>query len=310
MAALANQTYIPPSTLESPMYAEVFTIIAPILLCAAIGYGWARSGTPYENEFVSRLVMNIGAPCLVIGTLSKVDMPAQTLLDILLAATLVLCATGVIATIIIKSCKLSVPVYLGPLIFPNTVNMGLPVCLFAFGEQGLAMALGIYLIVSLTQFSLGVALVSGESAWRNTIRSPIVYSGLIGATLIFTDTHLPLWLEQSLNLIGSFSIPLMLITLGVSLAQLKVKDVGLSTTLACCRLGLGLLVGYCVAELLELEGTTRGVIIIQSSMPAAVFNYLLAHRYGRSPEAVAGLVVMSTMISFITMPALLWFVLQ
>ncbi|WP_159931244.1 AEC family transporter [Oceanicoccus sp. KOV_DT_Chl] len=236
-------------------------------------------------------------------------MPAQALIDTLLAATLVLLFTGLLATVICRWFKLSLPVYLGPLLFPNTVNMGLPVCLFAFGEEGLAIALGIYLVVSLTQFSLGIALVSGQSAWRNTWRSPIVYSGLIGATLIFTDTQLPLWLEQSLNLLGSFSIPIMLITLGVSLAQLKVKDFALSTGLALCRLAIGLSVGFLVAEILDLEGAARGVLIIQSSMPAAVFNYLLAHRYGRSPEAVAGLVVMSTLISFVSMPALLWLVL-
>lgn len=291
------------------MYTAIFTIIAPVLFCVAIGYGWARSGTPYENDFVSRLVMYVGAPCLVIGTLSKVDIPAQELLDILIAATLVLIITTLLAALILKCCKLSLPVYLGPLIFPNTVNMGLPVCLFAFGEQGLAIALGIYLVVSLAQFSLGVALVSGQNAWKNTIRSPIVYSGLIGAILVFTNTHLPLWLENSLNLLGSLSIPIMLLTLGVSLAQLKVKDLWQSTALACCRLIIGVSIGYLIAELLELEGVARGVLIIQSSMPAAVFNYLLAHRYNRSPEAVAGLVVMSTTISFISMPALLWFVL-
>ncbi|WP_159931243.1 hypothetical protein [Oceanicoccus sp. KOV_DT_Chl] len=42
------------------MYLEVFTIIAPILICAAVGYGWARSGTPFESQFVSRIVMNVG----------------------------------------------------------------------------------------------------------------------------------------------------------------------------------------------------------------------------------------------------------
>lgn len=292
------------------MYADIFAILAPIFICAAAGFYWQRSGASFDSNFVSRLVMNIGAPCLVVGTLSKVELPAQSLLLILTAAATVLLTTTVVAALLCRFFGLSYGVYLGGLSFPNTVNMGLPVSLFAFGEQGLAVALGIYLVVSLSQFSFGVALVSGKNAWRNTLRSPIVYSGLFAALLVFTDTRLPLWLENSANLLGSFTIPLMLITLGVSLSQLKVRDFTLSCLLAIARLLIGVLVGFGIAELLALEGTIRGVVIIQSSMPAAVFNYLLAHRYNRSPEAVAGLVVMSTLLSFVTLPLLLWLVLE
>ncbi len=291
------------------MYADILAILAPIIICTLIGYGWARSGVPYEGEFVTRLVMNIGAPCLVIGTLSKTQMPAESLAEIMTAAAVVLVTTGLIAFILCKLAKLPVTVYLAPLSFPNTVNMGLPVCLFAFGEEGLAVALGIYLVVSLTQFSLGVALVSGQNAWKNSLRSPIVYSGLFATGLIITATRLPLWMENSLNLLGSLSIPIMLITLGVSLSQLRVSDFKVSCLLGAGRLVIGVVVGFLVAELLALEGTIRGVVIIQSAMPAAVFNYLLAHRYNRSPEAVAGLVVMSTLFSFASLPLLLWLVL-
>ncbi|ARN74736.1 AEC family transporter [Oceanicoccus sagamiensis] len=291
------------------MYADIFAILAPIAICTLIGYGWARSGVPYEGEFVTRLVMNIGAPCLVVGTLSKTSMPAQDLIEILGAAAMVLVTTGLIAVTVCKLARLPVTVYLAPLSFPNTVNMGLPVCFFAFGEEGLAVALGIYLVVSLTQFSFGVALVSGQNAWKNSLRSPIVYSGLFATGLVLTATRLPLWIENSLNLLGSLSIPIMLITLGVSLSQLRVKDLSLSGLLGVSRLLIGLAVGFFVAEVLALEGTIRGVVIIQSAMPAAVFNYLLAQRYNRSPEAVAGLVVMSTLFSFASLPLLLWLVL-
>ena len=79
------------------MYADIFAILAPIGICTLIGYCWARSGVPYEGEFVTRLVMNIGAPCLVVGTLSKAQMPANDLLDILSAAAVVLVVTGLTA---------------------------------------------------------------------------------------------------------------------------------------------------------------------------------------------------------------------
>lgn len=293
------------------MYTDVFAIIAPVFICAATGFFWQRFSTsPFDSELISRLVMNIGAPCLIVGTLSKVALPAQSLLLILTAATLVLATTALAAALLCRLCGLSYSVYLSSLTFPNTVNMGLPVSLFAFGEDGLAVALGIYLVVSICHFSFGVALVSGQNAWRNTLRSPVVYSGLLAAGLVFTGTRLPLWLENSVNLLGSFTIPLMLITLGVSLSQLKVRDFTRSCLLAGARILIGCVVGVAIAELLSLQGTMRSVVIIQSAMPAAVFNYLLARRYNRAPETVAGLVVMSTLFSFASLPLLLWLVLE
>jgi predicted permease len=287
------------------MYAEILQVLAPILLCVATGFAWSKSGRDFDGDFISRLVINVGAPCLVIGTLSKVELPAQSLLQILAAAALVLVLTALLAALLCRLLKLSFSVYLNPLIFPNTVNMGLPVSFFAYGDQGLAVALGIYLVVSIAHFSFGIALVSGQNGWRNTLRSPIVYSGLIAAALVLTETRLPLWLESSFTLLGSFTIPLMLLTLGVSLAQLKVRDFALSGLLAVARLSIGLLVGLAAAELMALEGVIRNVVIIQSTMPAAVFNYLMAKRYHQSPEAVAGLVVVSTLLSFATLPLLL-----
>ena len=58
-----------------------------------------------------------------------------------------------------------------------------------------------------------------------------------------------------------------------------------------------------------LEGVERGVVILQSAMPVAVFNYLFAAEYGADPEGVAGMVVISTVLSFLSLPLLLWYVL-
>lgn len=289
------------------MYSQIFATIAPIFLCAAIGFGWARLNIPYEREFLSRLVLNVGVPALIISTLARVEIPSVELLRILTAGAFMLLITLSLAWLACRSLRLPVRTYLGPLSFPNTLNMGLPVTFFAFGEEGMAVSLGIYLVVSLAHFSLGVALVSGERSLAGVARSPVILSGLVASALVLTGTTLPLWLDRSLSLLGNMVIPLMLVTLGVSLSQLRIGDSARSAALGGLRLLLGFGAGYGVAELLGLEGTARGVLILQSSMPAAVFNYILAFNYQRSPEAVAGIVVSSTLMSFVCLPALLWF---
>lgn len=291
------------------MYAEIFTIIAPLFICALLGYVWARSGQPFDSQFVSLLVMNIGAPCLIVGTLGKINMPPEHFTQIMLASSLVLLLTGAAAVVLCLWLGIPLRAFVAPLSFPNTGNMGLPLSLFAFGEQGLAVALGFLLVMMACQFSVGIALVSGARSLGSVLRSPVIYAAVVAIFLVYTEQQLPSWLQNTVSLLGGFSIPLMLITLGVTLAQLKVSEFILSTGLATARLVIGLAVGLLVVHWLELEGVMRGVVVIQSAMPVAVFNYLLALRYGRAPEAVAGMVVMSTLLGFLLLPAILWLVL-
>ena len=91
----------------------------------------------------------------------------------------------------------------------------------------------------------------------------------------------------------------------MSLGSLQVAVAGRALLLGVVRLLLGVSAGFATVYVLELEGTLRNVILLQSAMPAAVFNYLLAMQYQREPAIVAGLVVSSTLISFITIPLLL-----
>ena len=97
--------------------------------------------------------------------------------------------------------------------------------------------------------------------------------------------------------------------LGVSLARLTVTGVARAVLLSLVRIGGGLAVGLVLVYAFGLEGPAAGVVPIQTSMPVAVFNYLFAQYYDNSPSEVAGLVVVSTAISFATLPVLLYFVL-
>ena len=118
-----------------------------------------------------------------------------------------------------------------------------------------------------------------------------------------------MWIANSTKLIGEMAIPLMVITLGVSLAKLKFVNAWTGLGLSVFRLAMGFGVGIGVAELFGLEGVARGVLILQSAMPAAIFNYMLAMQFDNEPGNVAGVVFISTVISFLTMPFLLSFVL-
>jgi len=105
-------------------------------------------------------------------------------------------------------------------------------------------------------------------------------------------------------------IPLMLLALGNTLGELRVKRLPFAFGWGTARLVLGFVVALGVAELFDLEGVARGVIILQGTMPAAVFNYLFAARYNRAPDDVAGIVLISTLVSLIVLPFLVTYVLM
>lgn len=67
----------------------------------------------------------------------------------------------------------------------------------------------------------------------------------------------------------------------------------------------GLLLGYAACVLIDLQGVARKVVLLQSAMPIAVFNYLLALRYNHRPDEVAAMVLVSTLVAFIGLPFLL-----
>jgi len=296
-------------TYHSPMFNELFAVIAPILICAGLGYGWARKGLDYPVDFVTRLVMNIGAPCLIVSSFSKSGIDIGKMAEISAAVVVILLVMLALGGTLIRVMRLKVSTFLPSLLFPNIGNMGLPLCLFAFGETGLALGLTVFLVIFALQMSLGIILVAGRGNLRGLIGQPVLWATAIAVVLVSTGSSLPVWLDNTTSILGGATIPLMLITLGVSLAQLKVAEWKHSLLFSLIRVLGGFCLAVLVAALFGLEGVDRGVLILQSSMPVAVFNYLLALRYQREPGEVAGMVVLSTLLAFVLLPFIVSFVL-
>ena len=291
------------------MFNELFAVIAPILICAGLGYGWARRSIAYPVDFVTRLVMNIGAPCLIIASFSKADIDIGKMAEIATASVVILLIMLVLGIILIRMLRLNVATFLPSLLFPNIGNMGLPLCLFAFGETGLALGLTIFLVIFALQMSVGIMLVAGRGKLVELLEQPVLWATVYALVMVSTDLSLPVWLSNTTSILGGVTIPLMLITLGVSLAELKIAQWKHSLLFSLIRVLGGFGLAVLVAGWFDLQGVDRGVLILQSSMPVAVFNYLLALRFQREPGEVAGMVLMSTLLAFALLPFIVSYVL-
>jgi len=289
---------------------EILTVITPVIACALIGFIWAKSGHEYPSEFVSKLVFNVGAPCLIVSSISQVQLSVAALWSMALATLICLASVGMVAWVIIRLLGHEPRILLVSMAFPNVGNMGLPLCLFAFGETGLALAVAYFMIISIAHFSVGMAIATGESIrWRTFFRNPVLWAIAIACGLVGAEYTLPQAFANSLSLVGQLTIPMMLITLGVSLASIQVSQWQQGLFYSALRIVLGGTVAFGVSQAMNVTDEVRNVLILQGVMPVAVFNYLFALRSGRQVQTVASLVFISTFLSILILPFVLAFLI-
>ena len=291
------------------LITTVMQIVAPVCILAGIGFAWAKLGYEYRMEFVTRLSMTLGVPCLIFTALMKTNINPAALTSVLLASVVAYALLTVIFWGLVIVLKLDRRTFLAPLIFGNTGNLGLPLALFAFGEAGLGYAVVIFAVMVVWSFTFGIWLVSGGGSLLRVIKEPAMAATLLGALFLRQGWTTPLWLTNSLDLIGQMAIPLMLITLGVAIARLGVGQLGRAFWLSLARAALCLLVAVATGWAFGLQSVPLAVLILQITTPVAVTSYLLAEKYGADADAVAGLVIISTVMSIVTLPLTLSFLI-
>ncbi len=292
------------------MIGEIFSIVAPIFVVAGLGYAWARLGRAFDTDFVTNIVLTLATPCLVFAVLTKIDSSVTDFGTIAFAMLVALALFAALGAILLRAMGgLPAHSYLPALIFGNQGNIGLPLAFFAFGDVGLGLAVTAFAVHSVAQFTIGVSIAAGTANLRQLLKAPVLYGVLAALPFLFTGVRPPAWIDNTVTLLGGLVIPLMLLTLGVALSRLKITRIRRSAVIAAARLIGGLAVGLLVAEVLDLDGVLRGVLIIQSAMPVAIFNYVFALRYEREPEDIAAAIVISTLASFATLPLILSLVL-
>lgn len=273
----------------------------------AVGYLWSRMGQKYDLDLITTIVINIGCPCLAFSTLTSLQINHSLLGQISVSVILAVALFGIFGLIILKLAGLSPHGYLPPLMFANIGNMGMPVCLFAYGTEGLAYAIIVFATVTIGQFTIGIWLYSGSISPSGLYKNPIIVSIFIAVFMLISGLEPPEWIARATKLLGELTIPMMLLTLGVSLERMKVSNIGKNFLLSLARIGMGFGVGVAMALLMGLTGTARGVLILQCSMPVAIFNYLLAEKYKQNASETAELIVVSTILSLVTLPLILRF---
>jgi predicted permease len=284
-------------------------IVLPILVTASIGFAWASAGYRLDSKELTALIADIATPCLIVSTFQTTRLSFDSFIAVAAAAGTCIVLFAAVGGLVLLAGGLRIRTFLPSIAFPNAGNLGLPLSLYAFGTEGLGYAIAFFSMSSVANYTLGQAISAGKANWRGLLRLPILYAAALGIGLSYLQVELPQFALSTVTLIGNMTVPLMLLMLGSSLKQLRIAAFWRAAAVSCIRIGVGFAVGVGVAWLFGLTGAMRAVLILQCANPVAVYNYLFAQRWDNQPEEVAGVVVLSTLLSILTIPLLLtWLV--
>lgn len=291
------------------MIFKILSVIAPVFVCAGIGFVWGRAGRPFDTRMVGGLALNLGMPCLAFSTLTKLKVSPDAFVTMAGAYALALACFLVVGLIVITLLRLPAHSYLPVFTASNTGNMGLPLCLFAFGPQGLAFGICIFVMSSVFSFTVGWSIYAGRAAADVFYNNPLIYAVALALLFMITGMEPPVWLANTTSLIGGLAIPLMIISLGVAIANMRASGARVVILISVVKLLVGFSVGYGLATMLGLEGAARGALIIECAMPVAVHNYMFAQRFNRNTSDTASMILISTAIALSCLPLLMLVVL-
>ncbi len=282
--------------------------ILPIFIVAAFGFALQR-WSAVEKRPLSAIVLNILSPCLVFSSLVSSQLPADELLRLALFTVITVLLMGVVAYLAGRLLRLNrreIVALMVVVMFVNGGNYGLTLNQLRYGDPGLARAIVYYTTSTTMLYTIGLFIASmGEMPWRAALRRllqfPAVYAVILAVIVYSFAIPLPLPLLRGIEVAGAGAIPVMLLVLGMQLADLKaLTSYRLALPAIGLRLLVGPLVGALVAMLMGLSGLGRATSIIESSMPPAVFNIILATEFDLEPAAVTSIVLFSTLLSPLT----------
>ena len=291
---------------------KLFDVLFPVFLIIGIGYWYGKKDPKFDTKFITTFAGNFGLPSIIFYSLTTTNISFDLFLRFSYYITLYVLVFSVIGLIILKLLKKDIYRLLPPLILPNTGNMGMPLCLFAYGKTGLAIATATTAMILVFHFSINILLASKKFSLKPLITCIPVYALLISLIFVYFKIPAPAFLENATFLIGYSTIFLVLMSLGIALTRLKIFDFKNAVISSFSRVIIGPIIGYLVIKFFNLNGYAAGSLLIQCSMPSAVLTYLVGSMYSKKKvvDNIASMIVVSTIMSFITIPIVVFFALK
>ena len=280
------------------MLLRIVSIIFPLFAVVLAGWLYGRRFKP-DMAFANQLNMDVFIPALVFATLAGHTFDLVTYWALAVGAAVVVLGSGLAAWPLARLMKVESKTFLPPMMFNNSGNMGLPLAVLAFGEAALPAAVVLFLVENLLHFSLGAWMLDHRTRLATVWRMPVMLAALAGIGV--SAGELALWppLLTAIRMLGEISIPLLLFSLGVRLADASFHAWGVGVAGAVARPLLGMLIAWGAGVALDLAQQHRDMLLVFGALPPAVLNYVFAERYRQEPDKVASIVMVGNVASLL-----------
>ena len=295
------------------IYIKLFEVLFPVFFVVGIGYYLGKTNPKIDTTFITSFAANIGTPAMVIYAITSTGINFEIFRDYFwyyLLAIVLFALVGIFTLYLLKTKDIVRE--LPPLIFPNTGNMGLPICMFAYGSKGLGVSASITSLIILCHFTLGVFLADRKFNLNVILKNPPFYAIIFSAIMLFYGIKMPVFVVNTTEWLMYVTIFLILMSLGIALTRLKVFSLSNALISSFTRMIIGPSIGFLLIFIFDLKGFAAGVLLIQCSMPSAVLNYLVGSIYSpkKIVDSIASTIVVSTLISFVTIPIVVYIALR
>jgi malate permease and related proteins len=282
--------------------------VIPVFLLVAAGFIFAH-WKKISLTSITEIIVYLGTPSLVFSSLASKPLYAGDLAILSGGLLLIFAGVGLLIRIYFLISGFHSRGFALPTLFMNAGNMGIPLALFAFGQEGLQRATLMFVMITFLQYSLGIYILNGRGNWTEIFRLPLIYAAIAGLFVNLSQIKIPELLLQPIIMLGQATIPIMLVSLGYRLYQVESLQLGHALGGALLRIFGGFAAANLAVNLVGAEGVNRQVLLLYGSLPAAVVNFILTEKYRQDPGLAASIVVLSTFISVLTIPIVFWLIL-
>ena len=294
------------------LYLKIIEVLFPVFFIVGIGYFLGKKNPKFDTTFITNYSGNFGAPALFIFAISSSGVTYSVFSEYFIYAIIALTSFALVGIIFLFFMKKDISRELPPYFLPNTGNMGIPICLFAYGTLGMGVAAAISSLVILLHFTINIFLASKKFDIKIILKSPPTYAVIVAVYFLYFDMEMPKVVINTVMLLGYAMIVLILMSLGVSLTQLKVFSLKDSVISSIGRVIIGPIIGFLIIKIFNLTGFAAGVLLIQSAMPSAILTYLVAEMYSpkKVVDSISSMIVVSTLMSLVTVPIIVYISLK
>jgi hypothetical protein len=294
------------------LYYKLFEVIFPVFFIVGIGYFLGKKNPNLNTSFITNFSANFGTPALIIFAVMSSGVTYNIFAEYFIYSLIAITSFAIVGVIFLILMRRDYVRELPPFILPNTGNMGIPICLFAYGSLGMGVAASISSVVVFLHFTLNIFLASKKFDFKIVAKSPSFYAILITVAFLYFEIETPTFVLNTVMMLAYATIVLILMSLGVALTQLKVFSLKNSLISSIGRVIIGPIIGFTLIKIFNLSGFAAGALLIQSSMPSAILTYLIASIYSpkKVVDSISSMILVSTIMSTITLPIVIYAALK